>query len=187
MAHEQVALLRGINVGKAKRVAMADLRALVAELGFGDVKTLLNSGNVVYTAPGVPPDEAGARIEAALLAKTGVSSRIIVLTGEEVAEAIDVNPLGEVTENPSRFLVAVLRGPAERSRLEPLLSEDWGTDAFALGRRVAYMWCKDGVLESRLPEALARAVGDAATTRNWATMLKLRAIAQPRRPLRASA
>ena len=176
LSGKQVALLRGINVGKAKRVAMADLRALVAKLGFGDVRTILNSGNVLYTAPGIAPDEAGARIEAALLAKTGVSSRIIVLTGEEVAEAIDGNPLGEVTENPSRFLVAVLRGPAERARLEPLLKEDWGTDAFALGRRVAYMWCKDGVLESRLPEALARAVGDAATTRNWSTMLKLRAL-----------
>lgn len=73
----------------------------------------------------------------------------------------------------------MLRSPEDRARLEPLLKEDWGTDAFALGRRVAYMWCKDGVLESRLPEALARAVGDAATTRNWATMLKLRALVEP--------
>ncbi|MBD0319094.1 MAG: DUF1697 domain-containing protein [Gemmatimonadetes bacterium] len=175
----QIALLRGTNVGKAKRVAMAELCAIVAELGFGDVKTLLNSGNVIYSSPGTPPDEAGARIQEALLARTGVSSRVIVLTGEELVEAIDGNPLGEPTENPSRFLVAVLRAPEDRARLEPLLDEDWGTDGFALGRRVAYLWCRDGVLESRLPDALARAAGDAATTRNWATMLKLRALVDP--------
>ena len=113
MSHTQIALLRGINVGKAKRVAMADLRAVVAGLGFGDVKTLLNSGNVVYTAPGTAPDEAAALIEAAVLAKTGVSSRVTVITAAELAEAIDDNPLGEATENPSRFLVAVLRDLAE--------------------------------------------------------------------------
>jgi uncharacterized protein (DUF1697 family) len=173
----QVALLRGINVGKAKRVAMADLRALVEELGFTDVKTLLNSGNVVYTAPGTSPEDAAARIEEALRARTGVSSRVTVLTAEEVAEAIDANPLGPV-DDPSRFLVAVLRDPADLARLEPLTREDWGSDELALGRRVAYLWCRGGILESRLPEALQRALGDAATSRNLATMHKLRALAE---------
>lgn len=173
----QVALLRGINVGKAKRVAMADLRALVEELGFTDVKTLLNSGNVVYTAPGTAPEDAAARIEEALLARTCVSSRVTVLTAEEVAESIDSNPLGPV-DDPSRLLVAVLRDPADTARLEAMAREDWGSDEFALGRRVAYLWCRGGILESRLPEALQRALGDAATSRNLATMQKLRALAE---------
>jgi len=174
---KQVALLRGINVGKAKRIAMADLRALVAELGFGDVKTLLNSGNVVYTATNTEPDDAAARIEEAIVAKTGVSSRVTVLTAAEVAEIIDGNPFGDV-ENPSRYLLAVLREPADRALLEPLTKEDWGTDSLALGRRVAYMWCKEGVLESRLPDAVNRLLGDRATARNWSTMLKLRALTE---------
>jgi len=174
---KQVALLRGINVGKAKRIAMADLRALVAELGFGDVKTLLNSGNVVYTATDTEPEDAAARIEEAIVAKTGVSSRVTVLTAAEVAEIIDGNPFGDV-ENPSRYLIAVLRDPADRARLEPLTKEDWGTYSLALGRRVAYMWCRDGGLESRLPDAVNRLLGDRATARNWATMLKLRALAE---------
>ena len=173
----QVALLRGINVGKAKRVAMADLRALVAELGFGDVRTLLNSGNVVYTAPDTAPEDAAARMEEALRARTAVSSRITVLTAAEVAEALDDNPLGG-EEDASRFLVAVLRDPADIARLAPMTKEDWGGDAFALGRRVAYLWCRGGILESRLPAALQRALGDAATTRNLATMQKLRALAE---------
>jgi uncharacterized protein (DUF1697 family) len=172
---KQVALLRGINVGKAKRIAMADLRALVAELGFGEVKTLLNSGNVVYTAADTEPEEAAARIEAAIVAKTGISSRVTVLTAAEVAEVIDGNPFGDV-ENPSRFLVTVLRDPRTVPGWQPLTKEDWGTDSLALGPRVAYTWCRDGVLESRLPDTLNRLLGDRATTRNWATMLKLRAL-----------
>jgi uncharacterized protein (DUF1697 family) len=173
---KQVALLRGINVGKAKRIAMADLRALVAELGFRDVKTLLNSGNVIYTATDTAPEDAAARIEEAIVARTGVSSRVTVLTAAEVAEAVDGNPFGEV-ENPSRFLITVLRDPTDRALLEPLAKEEWGTDSLALGRRVAYAWCRDGVLESRLPDALNRLLGDRGTARNWATMLKLRTLA----------
>lgn len=61
-----VALIRGINVGRAKRVAMADLRALVEDLGYGDVRTLLNSGNVVFTSARRPPAKAAARIEEGL-------------------------------------------------------------------------------------------------------------------------
>lgn len=175
MTGKQAALLRGINVGKAKRITMADLRALVAELGFGDVKTLLNSGNVIYTATDTEPEDAAARIERAIVAKTGIFSRVTVLPAGEVAEAIDGNPFGDV-DNPSRYLITVLRDPADRALLEPLTKEDWGTDALALGRRVAYMWCKEGVLESRLPDAVNRLLGDRATARNWSTMLKLRAL-----------
>ena len=151
MEGRQVALLRGINVGKAKRVAMADLRDVVTELGFGHAKTLLNSGNIVYTAPGVRTNDAAERIEKGVRAKTGVSSRVTVLTAKELAEAIDDNPLAEAGENPSHFLVAVLRDPADRAKLKAMTREDWGRDAFALGRRVAYLWCAGGVLKKPPP------------------------------------
>ncbi len=181
MAATHVALLRGINVGKAKRVAMADLRALVADLGYGDVKTLLNSGNVVFTASGKVPtsgkNSPAARIEAALEERTGISSRVTVLTAGELAAAVAGNPLVEVATNPSRLLVAVLTDPADRRRLEPLRDEDWSPESLALGERVAYMWCPPGVLESQLAQAVGRTLGDAVTTRNWATMLKLHALA----------
>src|SRR4051794_32869155 len=71
MAGRQVALIRGINVGKAKRVAMADLRAALEDLGYTDVRTLLNSGNVVFTA-GVAPGKAAASIEKVLAGELGV-------------------------------------------------------------------------------------------------------------------
>lgn len=172
----QAALLRGINVGRAKRVAMADLRSLVEGLGYTDVRTLLNSGNVVYTAPHEAPGDAAARIEEALVAKLGVSSRVTVLTAEEVAAVVADNPLVDVGTDPSRLLVTVLTDPAGRSALEPLAREDWAPEVLALGTRVAYLWCPEGLLASRLPEAVGRVLGDRATTRNWATMLKLHAL-----------
>jgi uncharacterized protein (DUF1697 family) len=174
----QVALLRGINVGRAKRVAMADLRAIVAELGYGNVRTLLNSGNVVYTAPGVAPAKAAARIERALVERLGISSRVTVLTASELAAVVAENPLHTVARDPSRLLVTVLTNPGDRARLEPLERQDWAPERLALGQRVAYLWCPEGLLAGRLPEAVGRVLGDAATTRNWATVTKLHALAE---------
>src|SRR5207247_1514794 len=91
MASRQVALIRGINVGRAKRVAMADLRVLVEGLGYGDVRTLLNSGNVVFTTPRAAPGNAAARIEKALATELGVSARVTVLTAKELADAVSAN------------------------------------------------------------------------------------------------
>ena len=174
---QQVALLRGVNVGRAKRVAMADLRALVEALGAREVRTLLNSGNVVFTAPeGVAPGEMAARIEAALAARLGVVTRVTVLSADELAAVVAENPLLPVAGDPSRLLVAVLADPADARRIAPLLGQDWGAEALALGSRAAYLWCPDGVLASQLPAALGRAAGDAATTRNWATVAKLHAL-----------
>ena len=177
MTGRLVALLRGINVGRAKRVAMADLRSLVSGLGYRDVATVLNSGNVLLTAPGVAPGDAAAAIEGALAARLGVRARVTVLRAEELAAAVADNPLQGLATDPSRLLVAFLQSPADRSRVEPLLAEDWSPEALALGRRVAYVWCPAGVLASRLHEAVGRALGDAVTTRNWATVTRLHALA----------
>src|SRR5262249_6120952 len=87
-----VAFLRGINVGKAKRISMADLKKVVEDLGYTDVATLLNSGNVVFTSPAKLRDQAAARIEAAVEKKLGVSSRVTVISGEDLAEALRTKP-----------------------------------------------------------------------------------------------
>lgn len=177
----QVALIRGINVGRAKRVAMADLRALVADFGYGDVRTLLNSGNVIYTAPHTAPADAAVRIEEALVTRLGVSARVTVLTAAELTTVVTDNPLREVADDPSRLLVTVLNDPADRTRLEPLARQDWTPEILAIGARVVYLWCPAGVLASRLPDTVGRVLGDAATTRNWATVTKLHALAGEQR------
>lgn len=172
-----VALLRGINVGKAKRIAMADLRALVEQLGYTDVTTLLNSGNVVFTVPRTVRGDPARRIEQAVTRELQVRSRVTVLTLRELAATVARNPLEAVTDNPSRLLVSVLADPADRRKLQPLARQDWSPEALALGSRVAYMWCPTGVIRSALAKALDRILADAVTARNWNTMLRLHAIA----------
>ncbi len=157
---------------------MADLRAAIAALGYRDVVTLLNSGNVVFSASAADASAAGARIERAMLGRLGVSARVTVLTAAEIAETIAGNPLGPVAHDPARLLVTVLRTPADRAGLIPLTRRDWTPDVLALGRRVAYLWCADGILASRLLAAVAKTAGDAATSRNWSTMIKLHTLTQ---------
>lgn len=173
MAERCVALLRGVNLGRAKRIAMADLRALVEELGFGDVRTLLNSGNVVFTAPARSARTAAGRIEEAIAARLGVQTRVTVLTGRELGGVLDDNPFPEAVAQPSRYLIAVFAEPSARGRAEPLLAERWEPERLALGRRAAYLWCPDGIAAGRLAEAVDRALRDGVTARNWGTMTKL--------------
>jgi uncharacterized protein (DUF1697 family) len=173
----RVALFRGINVGRAKRVGMADLRALFERLGYRDVRTLLNSGNVVFTSSEAPA-AAAARIENALASRVGFKARVTVLDAEDVVRAVEENPLAQAVREPARFLLAVLADPADRAKLRHLAGQDWGAEALAVGRRVVYLWCADGILESRAAEAVNRALGDGVTARNWTTMCRLRELAE---------
>jgi uncharacterized protein (DUF1697 family) len=172
-----VALLRGINVGKAKRIGMAELRALAESLGHGDVRTLLNSGNLVFTARAGAPARIGRAIEAALIERHGMSARVTVLTANELAQIVRENPLLQVAVDPTRLFVAYPSDPADLARLAPLAKQAWKPEALAVGSRAAYLWCPDGALESPLTTAVARVFKDGATTRNWATTLKLAALA----------
>ena len=116
-----VALLRGINVGKAKRVAMADLRAALESLGYTDVATLLNSGNAVFTAPPAAAGRAAADIQAAVLARTGVSSRVTVLDAEELGlGALDPEVVEHVEHMAFGTLLRVYSDKLADSRGHPL-------------------------------------------------------------------
>lgn len=166
-----IALLRGINVGTAKRVAMADLRELFEGLNYKDVKTLLNSGNVVFSGGKAPE----AKIEAAFTERFGFSCRITVVGAAELVEIVEANPIVEIPD-PSRFMVHFLKNAEQREHLLPLVKTVWHPEVIALGKRVAYTWCPEGVLASRLNEAVGKILKDSVTARNWATVLKLRAL-----------
>ena len=173
-----VALLRGVNVGRANRVAMADLRALLEDLGYDDVRTLLNSGNAVFSVSGRAADTTAesARIEEALGSRLAIRARVIVVGSGDLADAIAESPLGEVADDPARLLVAFPSRPADLEGLAPLTNRDWAPEAVAVGSRAAYLWCPGGVAESRLSKEVSRALGDRYTARNWATVLKLEAL-----------
>jgi uncharacterized protein (DUF1697 family) len=168
--------LRGINVGTAKRVAMADLRRVFEDLGYEDVRTLLNSGNVVFTVRTAASRDHATRVQKAIADRLGVRSRIVVLTRAEIADAVAANPLASIADNPSRLLVLALADSDAVAALEPLLKQRWAPEALALGKRIAYLWCARGIGVSRLWMMVNRAIGDGGTARNMTTMTKLLAI-----------
>ena len=174
MSHFQIALLRGINVGKAKRVAMADLRKLVEGLGYGNVSTLLNSGNVVFTTPRAAAGNAAAKIEKAIAEEIGVGCRVIVISATELAAAIAENPLVDLADKHSRLMVGVLAESVDLTKLKLLSKQNWAPEVLAIGTRSLYYWLPGGINDSKLATAIARSLGNGITTRNWATMLKLR-------------
>lgn len=169
-----VALLRGINVGKAKRVAMADLRALVEELGHTDVATVLMSGNVVFSSSKRGASALARGIEDAIREQLGMDVRVLVRRATEVRKVVDDVPFAdEAAKAPNRLQVTFLDGVPDRSALRPVLEADWSPEAVAVGKGVVYAWQPNGMTGSKLGEALAKVPGPVATTRNLATLQKL--------------
>jgi uncharacterized protein (DUF1697 family) len=171
-----VALLRGINVGKNKRIPMPGLRDALEAAGYTDVRTLLVSGNVVLT----PPDERGADevaddVSRVVRENWGHDVRVVVRTVHELRAAVGACPVPE-PENGSRFFVAFLSAtPAELPAPEVL-----GDDAWWTADREIYVWCPHGLLQSPAMEHLNRLnLGVDVTVRNWNTVTKLTALADP--------
>jgi uncharacterized protein (DUF1697 family) len=171
-----VALFRGINVGKAKRIAMAELRLLLGKLGYTDVQTLLNSGNAVFTASAGPAATHARRIRQAVLKKLGVDALVIVKSGKDIAGIVAGNPLGAVADDPSRLLVALTNEGRVLASLKAVAGMDWGDERIHVGKHAAYLWCANGILESKAAVALLTGLKGTGTTRNWATLNKIHAL-----------
>lgn len=168
-----IAFLRGINVGRAKRIAMADLRVLAEGLGYTDVRSVLNTGNLVFRAPGIMAREAEKAIEEALVLRLGVAARVFVLDHAELSAIITANPLLDVATDHARLIVFLLADAVQRDKLLLLDSRDWGCERMVLGERAAYVWCPEGMLDSAAATSLGKLLGDGTTSRNWNTLLKL--------------
>ena len=171
-----VALFKGINVGKAKRIAMDDLRVLLGKLGFTDVQTLLNSGNAVFTAAAESALKLAEQIRQAVHTGTGVDALVIVKSSKDLAAIVAGNELGKVATDPSRLLVAITNDNKSLKPVEALAGAAWGDDRIHVGRHAAYLWCANGVLESEALEALLKGLKGAGTTRNWTTLNKIHAL-----------
>jgi uncharacterized protein (DUF1697 family) len=171
-----VALFRGINVGKVKRVAMAELRALLGKLGYTDVATLLNSGNAVFTAPAAAPNRHAATIREAVAKKLGVDACVVVKAAADIAAVVAGNALGKIADDGSRLLVAMTDDDAVLAAVKKLAKQDFGAERIHVGSHAAYLWCANGILESKALEPLLKGLGASATTRNWNTLSKLHAL-----------
>ncbi len=176
----QIVLLRGINVGGHRRVAMADLRALLATLGFEGVRTHLQSGNVVLeSADG--PERVQRAVERAIEEELGVDVDVFVRTRDELAHVIERDPFGEVANNPSRYLVSFLSAEPDPARVREVSAVDVEPERFVISGREIYAWHPGGVHASKLAKLLSeRRLGVIATARNWNTVTKLLALADER-------
>jgi uncharacterized protein (DUF1697 family) len=161
-----VALLRGINLGARNKIAMPELTRLFVDLGYADVTTYIQSGNVVFKADKALP----ADIEQSIADKLGLDVAVLLRTKDELAALAAANPfLGrntDLTKLHATFLAGAAGGE---------LSVPTGETAeCALGDQVVYLYCPDGYGRTRLNNAfIERRLGVVATTRNWRTVTKL--------------
>lgn len=173
-----VVLLRGINVGKAKRVAMADLRALLADLGYTAVRTHLNSGNAVVTGTGEDETKQAARITAAIAEQLGVDVGCVVLSAARLQAILDGHPFAALVDahekGGSRMMANVLGADPDPRKLAAYDPTSIDPERSRIAKRVIYQWCPDGVMQSPPvgPEA-EKKLGVMVTARNWNTMTKL--------------
>jgi uncharacterized protein (DUF1697 family) len=172
-----VVLLRGINIGPRNRIAMPALREALAEAGFEDVETYVQSGNVVLTSE-AKPDTVRRKVEQVIAERFGLEIAVLVRTRADLARIAKANPLRKVATNPKRYQVTFLESKlpaATVKQLEELAAH--GEQVVARGREV-YAWTPDGIARSKLWAKLAGAgLGVTASSRNWTTVEALRDLA----------
>ena len=169
-----IALLRGINVGGAKRIGMADLRVLLADLGYGEPRSLLQTGNLVFDAGDADPASIERRLEAEMAARLGLKTSVFVRTVHEWQAVLDANPFpNEARSDPGHLVLLALKQPPTDAAVTALRSVMAGPEMLRTGERCAYIVYPNGIGRSRLtPAQLERYLGP-ATGRNWNTAQKL--------------
>ncbi|HEU0249285.1 MAG TPA: DUF1697 domain-containing protein [Solirubrobacteraceae bacterium] len=168
-----VALLRGINVGAHKRIAMAELRELLASLGYGDARTLLQSGNVVLDAD-IAPERLASGLEHGIAERFAVKTPVLVRTREQLASVVARDPLREIVEEDKLYQVSFLSAEPTREAIERIAAVDYGPERFVHEGCEIYAWHPQGIHSSPLARALTdKRLGVVATARNWSTTVKL--------------
>jgi uncharacterized protein (DUF1697 family) len=170
----RIALLRGINLGPNRRVAMADLRRLLADAGHEGVRTHLQSGNVLLTSD-VPPGKLERRLREEIDAALGIDVEVVVRSRDELADAIERNPFAEdAAEQPKRLQVSFCSAEPDAAIAQKLEEAAAGGERVAISGREIYAWHPDGIQRSVLAKLLAdRRLGVTTTARNWNTVTKL--------------
>jgi len=170
-----IALLRGINVGGRNRLAMADLRELCEQLGYRDVQTHVQSGNVVFTTDRDDLELIGAELTEQLRYQLGVAPTVLVRTRDEFATVIADNPFtAEAQADPTKVHVALLSAEPDDPATLEFDPQTYAPERIAAGDRVRYLHVPGGFGRSKLAADLAkRRTGVEVTVRNWNTVTRL--------------
>lgn len=171
-----IALLRGINVG-GKVLKMADLKDAVSTLGFAEVKTYLQSGNMVFRAPAAGNDVLGSLISEAIRKHRSLDVSVMVRSADAWSEIIASNPYSQAVDFPKTVHAFILDQQPEPARVETLAAKEAGREAWQIVDGTLYLHTPDGFGKSVLGNLLERTLKVPMTARNWNTVLALRELA----------
>jgi uncharacterized protein (DUF1697 family) len=172
-----IALMRGVNVAGHQMAAMADLRNLLTKLGFGEVRSLLQSGNLIFQSDGRTPGQIERWLEAETEKKLGLRTDFFVRTATELNQMIANNPFPtEARRDPGHLVAMFLKDAPKPKQVAALLAAITGPERVRVESRLAYIVYPDGIGQSKLTTALLdRKLETRGTGRNWNTVLKLAA------------
>lgn len=175
-----IGLLRAINLGAYNKIAMADLRRLLVDLGFEDPKTLLLSGNVVFGAPAQPAAKLEKLLQDATAKHLGVTTDYFVRTAKEWSASVAANPFpAEAKRDPGRMVMMCLKDAPPPAAVKALQAAIRGREVVKARGAQAYVVYPDGMGRSKLTIAvIERVLGTRGTARNWNTVTKLAVLAE---------
>ncbi|MDX1623603.1 MAG: DUF1697 domain-containing protein [Gemmatimonadota bacterium] len=169
-----ILLLRGINVGGRNRLGMDDLKEILTSLGLENIRTWIQSGNVVFESGGEVSPDLADEIAEAIEEDHGFRPRVLLLSAEELEEAIEANPFPEAESEPKRLHLFFLESVPEEPDLEELAEAKAPTERYHLTDRVFYLHAPEGIGRSKLAGNAERYLGVRATARNWRTVQAVR-------------
>jgi uncharacterized protein (DUF1697 family) len=168
-----VALLRGINIGPRNRIAMPALREALEEAGFEDVRTHLQSGNVVLESR-AKTETVRRKVEAVIAEHFGLEIAVVVRTKAELAAIVKRNPLAKIATEPKRYQVTFLSKKLSTKIAKELEESAAPDERLVVAGREVYAWHPQTIARSKLWSKLAgKSLGVTATSRNWATVVAL--------------
>jgi uncharacterized protein (DUF1697 family) len=168
-----VALFRGINVGGNNRLPMKELKVVLEKSGCQDVRTYIQSGNVILNSSIGDAAKLAKQLSAAVSKSHGFEPRVMVLSREGLERAANDNPFAGAVENPASLHLFFLDGPPPKPDLNTLEALKAKTEAFALKGAVFYLHTPDGFGRSKLATRIERSLGVQGTARNWRTVTTL--------------
>jgi uncharacterized protein (DUF1697 family) len=168
-----IVLLRGINLGSRNRVAMPKLRTALAKAGFDDVRTYLQSGNLVLES-GDRAEAVARKVRRVLADEFGLDIAVVTRTRAQLAKVVERNPLARVAKNPKRYQVSFLDAKPSAQVVRRIEEAAAPNERVVAHGREIYAWHPDTIARSKLWALLAgQSLGITATARNWTTVQKL--------------
>ena len=174
MRSVDVALLRGINVGGKNRLPMEDLASMFREAGCNEVRTYIQSGNVVFRADPALAEDIPSLISASILSQFGYRVPVVTRTACEFQEIVQANPFAEVGAEANKLHVMFLADLPDRAHVDALDPNRSPGDEFAVLGREVFLHCPNGVARSKLTNSyFDSSLSTTSTSRNWRTVGKL--------------